>query len=46
MELEIIRLRDISQTQKDKYVFSHMRNLDLKNDKNVVGFLGGGGTGI
>jgi hypothetical protein len=31
MELEIIMLSQINQTQKDKYhVFTHMQNLDLK----------------
>jgi hypothetical protein len=33
MELEIIMLSEINQTQKDKYrVFSHMQNLVLKNE--------------
>jgi hypothetical protein len=38
MELEIIMLSKISQTQKDKYcgVFPHMQNLDLKKkDMNI-----------
>jgi hypothetical protein len=34
MELEIIMLNEISQTEKDKYhIFSHMQNLDLKTNQ-------------
>jgi hypothetical protein len=34
MELEIIKLSEISQTQKDKYnIFTYMWNLDIKINK-------------
>jgi hypothetical protein len=47
MELEIIMLSKISQTQKDKYhIFFHMHNLDLKiqkkKHKQKRGTIGGG----
>jgi hypothetical protein len=29
MELEIVKLSEISQNQKDKYVFSPLQNLDF-----------------
>jgi hypothetical protein len=35
MELDITMLSKISQTQKDKYVFSHKDNLDLKKKKDM-----------
>jgi hypothetical protein len=45
LELEIIALSKISQTQKDKYnVFCQMGNLDIKNDMNLKGRLFGGGA--
>jgi hypothetical protein len=43
MELKIIMLSKISQTKKEILcVFSHMQNLDVKNDMNVKGELSGG----
>ena len=34
MDLEIIILSEISQTEKDKYMIAHIWNLILKNDTN------------
>jgi hypothetical protein len=33
MGLEIIMLSNINQIQKDRYIFSHMQNLDLSKNK-------------
>jgi hypothetical protein len=48
MELEIIILSGINQTQKDKYHdFSHMQNLDSPKNDIIVkwGLFGGGELG-
>ena len=36
MELEIIILSEVSQTQKDKYNISYMWNLKIENDTNEL----------